>query len=190
MNPQTEKKLRQLFRSFNRYMLLIWRLGLGRFINVWPDVGGRIMVVQHLGRKTGLVRRTPVNYAEIDGAYYCTAGFGSVSHWYRNLLANPEVELWLPNGRFLARAEDVTDEPNALALLRQVLINSGFAAPAAGVYPKTMSDDELAAATASYRLLRFTCQQPATGPGGPGDLVWVWPLVAILLAIGILLKRK
>lgn len=187
LSRQTEEKLRHTFRQFNRFMLLLWRLGLGRFINIWPDVGGRIMVIQHIGRKTGKVRQTPVNYAEVDGNIYCTAGFGSVSHWYRNLLANPEVEIWLPNGRFYAHAQDITDDPNALPLLRQVLINSGFAAPAAGVYPKTMSDEELATATASYRLIRFTKTQPAAGKA---DLLWVWPaLISLLLGV-VWFKRR
>lgn len=181
ISPKTEQSLRQMFRRFNRFMLLMWRLGLGRLINIWPEVGGRIMVIQHIGRKTGRVRQTPVNYAEIDGAIYCTAGFGAVSHWYRNMLAQPQVEIWLPNGRFHAHAQDITNEPNTLPILRQVLINSGFAATAVGVHPQTMSDEELAAATASYRLIRFTKTQPAAGKA---DLLWVWPaLVGFLLGI-------
>ena len=187
VSPQTEEKLRQMFRQFNRFMLLMWRLGLARFINIWPDVGGRIMVIQHIGRKTGKVRQTPVNYAEIEGEIYCTAGFGAISHWYRNLMAHPNVEIWLPNGRFHAYAQDITDDPNALPRLRQVLISSGFAAPAAGITPKTMSDEELAAATASYRLIRFTPQQPAAGRA---DLLWVWPaLISLLLGI-VWFKRR
>lgn len=181
ISPKTEQSLRQMFRRFNRFMLLMWRLGLGRFINIWPEVGGRIMVIEHIGRKTGQVRQTPVNYAELDGQIYCTAGFGAVSHWYRNLLDRPQVEIWLPNGRFHAHAQDITNEPNTLPILRQVLINSGFAATAVGVHPQTMSDEELAAATASYRLIRFTKTQPAAGKA---DLLWVWPaLVGFLLGI-------
>jgi deazaflavin-dependent oxidoreductase (nitroreductase family) len=187
ISPQAEKKLRHYFRYLNRFMLLMWRLGLARFINIWPEVGGRIMVIQHIGRKTGKVRQTPVNYAEVDGEIYCTAGFGSISHWYRNLLANPEVEIWLPDGRFHAHAQDITDTPNALPLLRQVLINSGFAATAVGLTPQTMSDAELAAATASYRLMRFTKTQPAPGKA---DLLWIWPALAFLLVAGYWLRQK
>jgi len=187
LSPHTEEKLRYTFRQFNRFMLIMWRLGLGRWINFWPEVGGRIMVIKHIGRKTGKVRQTPVNYAEVDGDIYCTAGFGSVSHWYRNLLANPEVEIWLPNGRFHAHAQDITDDPNALPLLRQVLISSGFAAPAVGITPKTMTDAELAAATASYRLIRFTKTQSAAGKP---DLLWVWPaLISLLLGV-VWFKRR
>lgn len=187
ITPQTEKKLRQYFRTFNRFMLLMWRLGLGRWINFWPEGTGRIMVIQHIGRKTGMVRQTPVNYAAVNGEIYCTAGFGSVSHWYRNLLANPNVEIWLPNGRFHAHTSDITDDPDTLPLLRQVLINSGFAATAVGITPQNMSDEELAAVTANYRLLRFTPLQPAAGKA---DLVWVWPITALLLLASLWFKRR
>jgi deazaflavin-dependent oxidoreductase (nitroreductase family) len=181
ISPESEQRLRQVFRHFNCFMLLMWRLGLGHFINFWPEGVGRIMVIQHIGRKTGKTRQTPVNYAEMGGEVYCTAGFGAVTHWYRNLLAQPQVEIWLPNGRFHAHTQDITDQPDTLPILRQVLINSGFAATAVGLHPRNMSDVELAAATASYRLIRFTKTQPAAGKA---DLLWVWPvLVSLLLGI-------
>ena len=66
-DPQFEEKLRQGFKYLNKFMLLLWRLGLGNLLNAWPDVGGRIMVITHTGRKTGLKRQTPVNYTIIDG---------------------------------------------------------------------------------------------------------------------------
>ena len=94
MSP-IENRMRKGFKYFNRFMLLLWRLGLGVLVNVWPQVGGRIMVMTQTGRKTGLRRRTPLNYAEIDGELYCTAGFGAISDWVRNVSANPEVEVWL-----------------------------------------------------------------------------------------------
>ena len=62
------------------------------------------------------------------------------------------------NGRYHSQAQDITTQPNTLPNLRQVLINSGFAAPAVGVHPQTMSDEELAEVTANYRLIRFTPQ--------------------------------
>ena len=80
-----ETRLRTGFKYFNRYMLLLWRLGLGRWISSWPSVGGRIMVLTTIGRKSGRPRRTPLNYAIVDGKVYCAAGFGSISDWYRNI---------------------------------------------------------------------------------------------------------
>lgn len=180
-DPKTLALVQRGFRSLNKWMLLQWRLGLGPLMNAWPEGLGAYMVIVHTGRKTGVKRFTPVNYAEVKGELYCTAGFGSGSQWYRNILATPSVELWLPNGRWLATAQDVTGTQGAVEKLRQVLINSGFVAPLIGLQPQEMSDDALAAATADYRLIHFQRTQPAEGPGGPGDLAWVWPVAMIAL---------
>lgn len=187
--PTCEEYLRQGFRYFNRFMLLLWRLGFGPWVNGWPTVGGRIMVLTHTGRKSGVRRRTPVNYAEIGGDLYCTAGFGHVSDWYRNLRANPQVEVWLPHGWWAATATDVTDRSDSLPILRQVLINSGFAARAVGIDPVRISDEELRTVTAEYRLVQIRRTAPCTGEGGPGDLAWIWPLATFMLLVPMLLPK-
>ena len=69
-----ESRLR--FKQFNKFMLMLWRLGLGKWVNGLPEVGGRIMVITHRGRKPDKIYHTPVNYAEIDGDIYCQAGHG------------------------------------------------------------------------------------------------------------------
>ena len=83
------------FKQLNRFMVAAWRLGLGGMINGCPKVMGRIMVLTTVGRKSGLFRRTPVNYAILDDEVYCTAGFGATTDWYRNVQADPQVEIWL-----------------------------------------------------------------------------------------------
>ncbi len=190
ISPEKEKTLRQVFKTFNTFMILLWRLGLGKWMNAFPETGGQIMVLSHTGRKTGLKRRTPVNYALIDGEIYCLAGFGSISDWYRNLLADPEVEVWLPDGWYAGRAVDATGEEGCLEKLRAVLIASGFAAPLFGVPPREMSDAELEAATDGYRLIRIERRSPRTGPGGPGDLNWVWPLATFILLPLVFSRRR
>ncbi|HLE16476.1 MAG TPA: nitroreductase/quinone reductase family protein [Anaerolineales bacterium] len=180
-------RLRRAFRAFNRFMLLIFRLGLGSYGNR-PELS-QVMVITHTGRKTGLRRRTPVNYAVVDGEVYCLAGFGARTDWYRNLLADPQVEIWLPDGWYSGVAEDVSEDPRRLPLLRQVLIASGFAARAAGIDPRRITDEQLQAVSSDYRLVRIRRVQPRTGPGGPSDLAWVWPLSTLVL-IGLLLIRR
>jgi deazaflavin-dependent oxidoreductase (nitroreductase family) len=151
------------------------------------------MVLTHTGRKSGRLRRTPVNFADSGGDIYCVAGFGAVADWYRNLSADPHVQVWLPDGSWWAgEAQDVTELPDEqrLPLLRQVLINSGFAAYAAGLNPHSMSDAALTAATADYKLVRIHRSEARTGPGGPSDLAWPWPAVAAVLALLLLRRRK
>jgi deazaflavin-dependent oxidoreductase (nitroreductase family) len=190
ISPSTEIKFQGVFKQFNKGMLLIWRLGLGQWLNAWPDVGGRILVITHTGRVTGLKRRTPLNYAIIDGDIYVTAGFGSRSDWFRNLKANPEVQVWLPQGWWSGVAEEVTDPSQRLTLMRQVLIGSGIVAPLFGIQPKTMTDEQLDQVTESYRLVRIRRQQACTGPGGPGELAWIWPLATLILLPLAFRRRK
>jgi deazaflavin-dependent oxidoreductase (nitroreductase family) len=182
-----EARLRRWFKHFNRYMLLLWRLGLGPWLSGWPAVGGRIMVLTTIGRKSGTPRRTPLNYAIVDGAIYCAAGFGSVSDWYRNIRANPQVEVWLPDGWWAGEAREVADGAARLPLLREVLIGSGIVAPLVGINPRTLSDEALAAASAGYHLFRIDRTEARTGAGGPGDLAWLWPLSA---AVALLLLAR
>ena len=101
--PQQLNTLRNVFHAMNHFMVFMLRIGLGWTMNIMPAVSGRIMVIKHRGRKSGKEYLTPVNYALVDGELYCTAGFGSVSDWYRNMLANPDIELWLPEGKRKAR---------------------------------------------------------------------------------------
>ena len=188
--PKIEEKLRYFFKYLNKFMIWMWRLGLGGMMNIWPDVFGRIMVITHTGRKSGRRYQTPVNYTIIDGDIYCTAGFGKDADWFRNMLSNPQVEVWLPHSWWLGVSEDVSEVEQRLTILREVLIASGFAAYAAGINPRKMSDQTLNKVTASYRLIRIQRAEARTGSNGPGDLAWIWPLATLLLLPLIFPRRK
>lgn len=187
-NPPADEALRHIFKGFNHFMVLLFRLGLGGWGNR-PETS-QVMVLTHTGRKSGLRRRTPVNYAIVDGDINCTAAFGRRADWYRNIMANPTVEVWVQDGWWAGMAEEIQDQdPRRHDIMRAVLVASGFAAPLfAGVNPKTASDDALAALSAEYRLIRIHRSEARTGPGGPGDLAWVWPMTTLVL-FGLLILR-
>lgn len=189
----TLEAMRQSFKVMNKYaMVPMWKLGLGKLINAWPDGMGRIMVLVHTGRKSGTVYQTPVNYTVIDGDVYCTAGFGQNTQWYKNIMVNNRIEVWLPDGWWVGEAHDVTEtDPEALAKLREVLIASGFAAYAFGdMDPRSDPDDVLAEKTAEYRLLRIRRVEARTGRGGPGEFDWVWPTLAMLFGFLLLIRPR
>lgn len=187
-DPETEEKARRTLKFLNRAMMLLWRLGLGSWLNLWPEVGGRIMVITHTGRKSGKRRYNNVNYSIINGDIYCTAGFGPITDWYRNILNNPNVEVWLPDGWWNGIAEDVSYDQNRLNILRQVLIDSGFAARAIGIEAATIPAEVLERVAQDYRLVRIRRTAARTGAGGPGNLAWVWPLSTFFL-LGLLIFR-
>jgi deazaflavin-dependent oxidoreductase (nitroreductase family) len=188
ITPKKATQLRKIFRTFNKFMLALWRLGLGQYGNP-TKFGGAVMVIKYRGWKTGLTRYAPVNFAEIDEDVYCMAGFGEKTHWYQNILVEPEVELWLPDSRWAGIAEEASEAENRVEILRKVLVASGFAGPLFGANPRRMTDEQVEELLETYRLVRIQRTAPVTGPGGPGDLAWVWP-VATFLLLGFLLRPK
>ncbi len=121
--------LRNFFKYLNKFMVLLWKLGMGTFLNIWTKGLGSFLVITHYGRKTGTKYLTPVNYSTVNGEIYCTSGFGAQSDWYKNLMCHPEIEVWLTEGWWRAQADDVSDHPDRLDIMREVLIGSGFAVP-------------------------------------------------------------
>lgn len=153
--PEQMNTLRKVFHAGNRFMVWMWKMGWGKAINSWPAGFGRILVIKHRGRKSGREYLTPVNYAIVEGELYSTAGFGATSDWYRNILVDPKVELWLPEGKKIFCAEEISDSPKRLFLMRQVIIASGFAGPLLGVNPKKLNDKQLDRVSKEYRLVHF-----------------------------------
>ncbi|HEX8992996.1 MAG TPA: nitroreductase/quinone reductase family protein [Anaerolineales bacterium] len=156
--PAQLQALRRFFHGLNYFMVFLWKIGMGRMINAWPAVGGRIMVIRHRGRKSGREYLTPVNYAIVDHEIYATAGFGSRTDWYRNILANPDIQLWLPDGRPHAHACDVSDSPSRVKLLREIILASGVAGPLMGVDQKKLTDEQIEKIGKDYRLIHFTLE--------------------------------
>lgn len=191
MDELQAARLARWFKRLNRWLMIpMWRLGLGRLMNSWPSVGGRILVLNHTGRKSGLRRQTPLNYAPSPPTtVHIIAGLGGKTDWYRNIINDPAVEVWLPDARWKAEAVDVSDHPHRVAIMRDVLFASGFAAPLAGVDPRRLSDHEIEEKTAEYKVVELRQLAEATGSGGPGDLAWVWVVVAALW-LAKMVRRK
>ncbi len=73
-----------------------------------------VLVLTSLGRKSGLPRSTPLQFEEVDGAFYVASARGNTADWYRNLLANPNVEVWARDMKFHTCADLIT-EPEKIA---------------------------------------------------------------------------
>jgi len=93
----------RLMRLSHWNVRLLYALGLG------PFIGEIVLLLTTTGRKTGKRRITALQYEEIDGVYYLGSARGAKADWFRNILANPLVEVRVKNRHFTGRAEPVTD---------------------------------------------------------------------------------
>lgn len=91
----------RIVRRFNPRMTKNLRRGFGP--------ARMILLLTTTGRKSGLPRLTPLQYEDIDGAYYVASARGAKADWFRNLQANPQVEIEVQGQRLAGIAEPITD---------------------------------------------------------------------------------
>lgn len=179
--------MRKIFWFINRYFVVpMFRLGFGAFFG--NPFTGYIMVMKPLGRKTGRVRFAPVNYAIQSGCVYCMSGSRDSSDWFRNICANPQLELILPGGAIYARAEEVSDPDEKLVIARRVLQNAGFAGFFEGYNPYQISDAELQTNIADLPVLRFQPLGLGSGAFDAGGWAWIWAFVITAILIWLASK--
>jgi deazaflavin-dependent oxidoreductase (nitroreductase family) len=82
---------------------LLYAIGLG------PLQGRFVLLLTTIGRKSRLPRVTPLQYEEVDGKYFVASARGIKADWFRNILANPAVEVRVKSQRFEGVAEAITD---------------------------------------------------------------------------------
>jgi deazaflavin-dependent oxidoreductase (nitroreductase family) len=133
---------RAFFRLLNQYIIVpAFKRGLGKLIS--NPLTGSIMVIKMTGRKTGKIRYVPVSYAIIDTNIYCYQGRHLKGMWYLNILANPQVEVFLPSRILIGHAEEVKDAKEASYAIRQILKGSGLGGFIYGFNPFTATNKVL-----------------------------------------------
>jgi deazaflavin-dependent oxidoreductase (nitroreductase family) len=93
----------QRMKNIQQVHRVLYAIGLG------PIVGKIVLLLTTTGRITGKQRVTPLQYEEIDGAYYLGAARGLQADWVRNIQVNPKVEIRVKSRHFQGHAEIVTD---------------------------------------------------------------------------------
>ncbi len=184
-----DRTMRRVFGALNRYWWgPILRSGLGPLFGT--PFGGYVMVLKATGRTSGRVRHVPLNYAIENGSVYCVAGFGPGAHWYRNIQADPRVEVILPSVTFAGLAETVTDDVERIRVLRQVLIGGGFAGFGLGVNPRTAPDEILRERSAGLPVVRIRPTGIGSGPADPGGWFWVVAQGAVGFIVALWIVRR
>lgn len=80
--------------GFSRFLfrlpIYLYKIGMGWIL------GGRFLLLNHIGRKSGEVRQAVLEVVAHDkesNRYVVAVGFGPQSQWYKNLMAHPDVSI-------------------------------------------------------------------------------------------------
>ncbi len=187
---------RTAFRYGNRYaMMPIHRAGLAAWLGN-PLTGWQLLLTT-TGRKTGLQRPTPLGYLVADGSAWVMAGYGASTLWYRNLLADPGVEVLLPaRAPFAAHATECLDPVMRARIIPRLVRSMALPGTMIGCLPWSASDERILELTTWVPLIRLSPADGGVlvaGPDDPGGLGWTWrALAATLVTVGVmrLLPRR
>lgn len=108
--PKMKRPSRGLKRWFFRAPIWLYHNGLGGLM------GGRFLLLNHVGRKSGLPRQAVVEVTKFDpetGIYYIASGWGKKSDWYLNLLKTPETTIQVRRKKMAVTAVPLTPEESA-----------------------------------------------------------------------------
>ncbi|HEX4897373.1 MAG TPA: nitroreductase/quinone reductase family protein [Candidatus Limnocylindrales bacterium] len=190
--PLVSRFLRPLQRGFlvlnGGFMAPLIRLGFGWLVG--NPLTGHVMLLRTRGRRSGLLREAPLGYVIRDGAVYCVAGYGEPTPWFRNLVADPNVEVVLPTRRFQGRAEPVTDPGEWLRTYRALIASFGVLGRAVVGDVRRLDDATLLDRHRSLPVVRITPRYGdaplVAGPFDPGGSGWILPYggSALLAALG------
>jgi deazaflavin-dependent oxidoreductase (nitroreductase family) len=189
----TEKDRRgqEVFRAVNKWATVpMLRAGLGPWLGT--PIGGYLLILRARGRSSGVVRETPLSYLIAEGAVWVCAGFGPTAQWYRNILADPRVEVVLPGRTVVCVAEDVRD-PEVRRRMMPALVHAiGMPAALGGVDPRHATDDEILEAYGWVPLVRLApVSGPlAAGPDDPGGTAWIWRQAVVIGLVLVIARTK
>ena len=134
------------------------------------------------------MRAAPLGYVVLDGAIYCCAGFGETTAWYRNVLADPSVEVVLPGRTLRGKATPVSAPDEWIRAYRALIASLGVIGRLAVGDVRGLDDAELLEAHGGVPLVRITPSAFVPGPLDPGGRFWLVPWAASAVLAIVLVK--
>lgn len=182
-------QIQHAFRWVNRFVAVpLLEAGLGPLCNT--PLTGSLMVLRTRGRTSGQWREAPLGYLVLDGHVYCCAGFGYRTHWFRNIQADPHVEVLLPTLAVTGIAEEVTDPAEWSSGMRALLTSLGIISRAVIGDVRRVPDERLQAMAGGLPLVRIRVTGLGVGPFDPGGRGWVLPTLVGVAWLGSRLGRR
>lgn len=115
-NKEEQKNTISKFKFWNKWFVIpLYKA------NILPLFGaGKIFVLlETIGRKSGIKRYTPVEYRKYEDSYLLFASRGNRSDWFRNIKANPD-KVVIKNGfkKFHPKIEIVDNADEKLRIMK------------------------------------------------------------------------
>ena len=147
-------------RLLLRAPIVLYRCGLG-----WM-LGRRLLMLTHIGRKSGQERRTVLEVVRRDdaeGVFIVCSGWGPKAQWFRNILAEPLVRVTAGTRTRPAHARPLSPEeaeaeirdyasryPRAIRMLSRIFLGGKFSG----------SDAEFAALSQALPVVELRLEMP------------------------------
>ena len=166
--------------GFMRYIFktprIFWRSGLG------PITGKIFILLTTVGRKSGMPRRTMIEYHTVNGIKYAACAFGMRSDWFKNILADPRVTIQTSSGTETAHAFRVVEDDELISVCetfkRRDPPLTSFYLSSLGIQD---TPEDLIANKDKIFFVGFKPSQEVSPPGQEVDLAWLWPIGLIIL---------
>jgi F420H(2)-dependent quinone reductase len=91
----------------------VYRASGGRLGQTLPGVPGKMLLLDHVGAKSGKKRTSPLSYIRDGESYVLVASKGGYPQhpaWFHNLKANPDTQVQVKHRKIPVRARVATPE--------------------------------------------------------------------------------
>lgn len=114
--PREERVGTAVIKFMSRLNTWIYRLSGGRIAGRFPG-GAPVLLLTTIGRKSGQPQTAPLLYLQDGNNYVIVASKGGMSHdplWYKNLEANPRVDIEVGSRKIAAMARCANEAEKAV----------------------------------------------------------------------------
>ncbi|HEX7410331.1 MAG TPA: nitroreductase family deazaflavin-dependent oxidoreductase [Candidatus Binatia bacterium] len=127
--PRQERIGSVIIKIASQVNTWLYRLSGGRIAGRFPS-GAPVLLLTTIGRKSGRPRTAPLLYLTDGDQYVIVASKGGMSHhplWFKNLQANPRVEVEVGRQKLAMTARQASAEEKAALWPRLVAMYAGYA---------------------------------------------------------------
>ncbi len=127
--PRQEKVGGVVIKFISRFNTWLFRASNGRVGSRMPG-GQPVLLLTTIGRKSGQPQTAPLLYLQDGDAYVVVASKGGMAHhplWFKNLEANPRVEVEVGNEKLAMIARRVTAAEKSVLWPRLLALYPSYA---------------------------------------------------------------